>query len=259
MALFNVKFLASSVMMQMHLLVFLPESIAETREENVAYRTLWLLHPERGDCSDWIRLAGTEKYAERANIALVMPNMDNSMYMDMAHGAYPYFSYLTGELPEYIRNLFSPLSRKREDNFVAGVSAGGYGAVKWALRTPGMFASCACLSGDIDIVGTLEEMEKEGGLDRDWEVAFGGANRVRGTVDDTLDLCEKLIASGADKPAIHTAAAPGEKGFGRRRDTAASLRRSGLNISFAEGAFGGWDFWDGQIEKYIDAIAGGER
>lgn len=43
------------------------------------------------------------------------------------------------------------LSEKREDNFIAGHSMGGYGSFKIALLKPESFAAAASLSGALDI------------------------------------------------------------------------------------------------------------
>ena len=46
---------------------------------------------------------------------------------------------------------FFPLSEKREENFVAGLSMGGYGAIKLGLRKSEAFAAAASLSGALDM------------------------------------------------------------------------------------------------------------
>jgi S-formylglutathione hydrolase FrmB len=258
MALFNIKFLATSIMMQMHFLVFLPESIVQTSAQtNRKLRVLWLLPPEGGDCSDWIRLSLVEEYAQKNDLALVMPNMDNSMYMDMIHGGYPYFTYLTKDLPNHVRNLFSVLSIEQKDNFVAGVLMGGYGAVKWMLREPNMFGGSACLSGDIDIVGALREQGDA--LTRDWEVAFGGTSFLENTLDDTFTLCKESAEEKKKLSPIFVACSREEKAFERRKRTVQSLQGLGVDISFYEGGGSEWPFWNTQIEQYIRNIAKEEQ
>ncbi|GMA60977.1 hypothetical protein GCM10025859_14170 [Alicyclobacillus fastidiosus] len=74
-----------------------------------------------------------------------MPQVHRSAYTDMAYGN-RYWTFLSEELPEVARSFFH-LSDAREDNFVAGLSMGGYGALKWALRKPEQFVAAASLSG----------------------------------------------------------------------------------------------------------------
>ena len=254
MASLKVKFLATSIKMQMHLSVFLPESAMRAPEgfDRAGLKVLWLLHGEGGDCSDWLRLSMVEHYAEAANIALVMPNMDNSMYMDMAHGGYPYFTYLTEDLPHHIRDLVRVLSDKPEDNFVAGAGVGGYGAVKWMLRAPGMFGGCACFSGDVDIVAALYAKEAVDDFGDDWAAAFGSAGRIAGTADDPLALCRERVAARMPLPPIHLACGTSETGAPRRRATARTLADLGLDVRYHEEPQAqGWPLWNARVRDFI--------
>ncbi|HEY5377598.1 MAG TPA: alpha/beta hydrolase-fold protein, partial [Polyangiaceae bacterium] len=60
----------------------------------------------------------------RLDLAVVMPNVHRSYYSNMARG-YRYWDFITEELPNKARALF-PLSARRELNFAAGLSMGGY-------------------------------------------------------------------------------------------------------------------------------------
>jgi S-formylglutathione hydrolase FrmB len=74
----------------------------------------------------------------------------------MLHGQ-KWFSFLTEELPAYIRHTF-PSSPKREDNFIMGFSMGGHGAVKAALRCPDKYGYAVAIGGAADMeemLGTL--------------------------------------------------------------------------------------------------------
>ena len=106
---------------------------------------LYLLHGTYGDYSDWCHLTSIEKYAQNHKIMVVMPSVANSFYQDMVIGP-KYLTFLTEELPQYIQMLF-PASGRREDNFVAGLSMGGYGAWHVALAKPEQYAAAASLSG----------------------------------------------------------------------------------------------------------------
>ena len=55
------------------------------------------------------------------------------------------WDYLTEELMPLVYNWF-PASSKREDNFIAGLSMGGSGAIQYAVGHPDKFAAAAILS-----------------------------------------------------------------------------------------------------------------
>jgi putative tributyrin esterase len=88
---------------------------------------LFLLHGGLDDGTCWIRGTGFQRYADRRRLAVVAASVGNSFYADMAHGL-KYYTFMSEELPWFVRAVF-PLSARREDTFIAGLSMGGYGAL----------------------------------------------------------------------------------------------------------------------------------
>ena len=113
------------------------------------YRTVFLLHGLSDDHSAWSRYSSIERYADLYNVAVIMPDGGRSFYTDAANG-FPYWSFISEELPALTAELF-PISLKREDCFAAGLSMGGYGALKLALRHPERFAAVGALSPVVDL------------------------------------------------------------------------------------------------------------
>lgn len=134
--------------------VLLPEKaktlIGMEGKQEERMKTLFLLHGLSDDHTIWMRRTSIERYAIERGIAVVMPNVGRSWYTDTAYGA-KYFSFVTEELPRVCRSYFNGMSKRPEDTFVAGLSMGGYGAIKAALRCPETFGGCASLSGAFDI------------------------------------------------------------------------------------------------------------
>jgi S-formylglutathione hydrolase FrmB len=87
---------------------------------------LWLLHGLSDDHTFWQRYSAIERHAREWQVGVVMPAVNRSFYTDMKAGG-KYYTFMTEELPQAARAFF-PLSTKRADNFVAGLSMGGYGA-----------------------------------------------------------------------------------------------------------------------------------
>ena len=127
--------------------VLIPE---KCRKSEKPYKTLWLLHGLSDDHTAWMRYSSIERYANEWGIAVVMPNASRSWYTNTAYGA-NYFNFITKELPEVCREMFSGMSAAREDNIVAGLSMGGYGALKLALACPLQYGACISLSGSFDV------------------------------------------------------------------------------------------------------------
>ena len=143
MAFFKGSIRSQSLGMDTELTVVLPFDRAAVPETECP--AVYLLHGHGENADVWTRMTSAERYANAYGVALVMPEVQRSFYTDMAMGL-SYFSYVTKELPDACQHLFH-LSSRREDRFVAGLSMGGYGALKLGLRCPDLFAGCAGFSG----------------------------------------------------------------------------------------------------------------
>ncbi len=119
---------------------------------------LYLLHGLSDDSSAWLRYTSIERYAAPLGLAVVLPQVQRSFYSDEVHGA-RYWTFLSEELPSVVQSFFR-VSARREDTFVAGLSMGGYGALKWALHHPDRFAAAASLSGALDVVGLSRQPDR---------------------------------------------------------------------------------------------------
>ena len=153
MGLMHFSFLPQSLGFHTNVNIILPHDSSMKSEP---YKLLYLLHGGGGNSQDWIRYTSIERYAEENNIAVVMPEVGSqSFYTDMVHG-YKYYTYITEELP-IVLNCFLPISDKKEDRFVAGISMGGYGAYKWTFDKPEYFAAAGNFSG----FSFIDELLKE--------------------------------------------------------------------------------------------------
>lgn len=111
------------------------------------YRVLWLLHGTFGDYTDWIRKSSIELYACENDLIVVMPSAGNSDYGTWNNFTLGYDSekYIIEELMPLVYHWL-PASSQREDNFIAGLSMGGQGALKFAMKYPQKFDAAAVLS-----------------------------------------------------------------------------------------------------------------
>ncbi|MBP3542647.1 MAG: hypothetical protein J6J86_00295, partial [Lachnospiraceae bacterium] len=103
--------------------------IPDKAGNNKKVRTLWLFHGGNGDHGDWLRATRVNEIANERGIAIIMPGVHDSCFVDMKHGG-AYSSYVGGELPVLVRRFLPMLSDKQEDNALAGFSNGGYGALR---------------------------------------------------------------------------------------------------------------------------------
>jgi putative tributyrin esterase len=207
---------------------------------------LYLLHGLSDDDTIWLRRTSIERYAAPLGLAVVMPQVHRSFYADQAYGG-RYWTFLSEELPDLVGSLFR-VSDRREDTFVAGLSMGGYGAFKWAMRQPERFAAAASLSGAVDVAG-LRARRVRPEDPRLFERVFGDLEPA-GTPDDLYWLLAR--AEPAALPAFYICCGAEDELIGDNRAFVEACGGAGLPIEsdFGPGAHD-WAYWDEQIQRVL--------
>jgi putative tributyrin esterase len=207
---------------------------------------LYLLHGLSDDDTIWLRRTSIERYAAPLGLAVVMPQVHRSFYTDEFYGG-SYWTFLTEELPDLVGSLFR-VSDRRQDTFVAGLSMGGYGALKWALRQPERFAAAASLSGALDVAG-LRTGRKRPEDPRMFERIFDD-REVAGGPDDLFWLLAK--AEPAALPALYACCGTEDELIGDNRafQEACSVAGVPLRTDFGPGEHD-WAYWDQQIQQVL--------
>jgi S-formylglutathione hydrolase FrmB len=237
MALITCDFFSASLRMGTSMTVVLPELERELDDGEVAVErpadppVLFLLHGLSDDHTAWLRWTSAVRYAEQAGLALVMPAVARSFYADEAHG-HRYWEFVSEELPAVTRDFFG-LTQHPTSTYVAGLSMGGYGAMKLALRHPERFAAAASFSGVLDLARTLDRPDREEVKDR----VFGGALQPG---DDLLamldqDSLPRLWVGCGTEDRLH----PGNVTFVERARAAGH----DVTVDFRPGDHT-WDLWD---------------
>lgn len=258
MALFEAHFFSDTLGLSVSANVLLPQRT--TRQIGLAgagtaaparWPVLYLLHGLSDDHTIWLRRTSLERYAATRNLAIVMPAVGRSFYQDMASGP-RYWTYLSEELPELMSGFF-PLSRAREHTFAAGLSMGGYGALRLALTYSERFAAVASLSGALDMEKRCREADRTGGrLSRvELESIFGPELRVEGTSSDLFGLARQAAAA-ATPPRIYLACGTEDGLLADDRRFRQHLQNVGLPAQYHEGPGAHeWGYWDAHIQRVL--------
>lgn len=254
MILNEVNFFSETLGLRSTMYVLLPQrTLADARNKRTRkYRTLYLLHGHSDDHTAWMRWSSIEKYAEGLNLAVVMPAVHLSFYTDMAHGP-AYWQFISEEVPTLVRDMFS-LSAARQDNFVAGLSMGGYGAFKLALSHPDRFAAAASLSGAVDISEVVRP-KKQDPLNKEWLVemrnVFGDLRKVPGSKHDLFRLA-KETARGSVKPRLYQCCGTEDFLIADNRRFRDAVRKLPLDLTYEEGpGIHEWAYWDKMIQNVL--------
>ncbi len=220
--------------------VILPQG----RKPEHGFPSLLLLHGLSDDHTIWLRRTSIERYVEGLGLAVVMPAVHRSFYTDIERHL-PYWTFISEELPELARSFF-PLSGRREDNFVAGLSMGGYGAFKLGLRHSERYAAAASLSGALDANRAYEFMGEEAGT------IFSG-KPVDGTDNDLFMLAERLGASSGNGLRLFQCCGTEDFLYEDNQKFLGHAGSVGLNIDYEEEPGDhNWDYWDMKIKRVID-------
>lgn len=207
---------------------------------------LYLLHGLSDDCTTWERRTAIERYASAAGIAVVMPEVRRSFYTDEAVGE-AYWTYVSEELPAIVGRTFR-VSQEREDTFVAGLSMGGFGALKLALAHPDRYAAAASLSGVVDLAASdIFTRSRAGHLA---ERVWAGAD-IAGTADD-IPGALRAAAPGSIPP-LYLACGTEDELYPMNRDVIALAEELGHDVTTSIGpGTHEWGLWDREISAVID-------
>src|SRR5258705_144770 len=119
-------------------------------ESNKRYPVLYLLHGLFGRYDDWITRTNLAEYAAHYEVIIVTPEGHDNWYTDSAGVTTDkYESYFIRELISDVDARFRTIKDRRARG-VAGLSMGGYGALKYGLKHPEQFAFAASINGALD-------------------------------------------------------------------------------------------------------------
>lgn len=250
MALIQVNYLSKALFREVPLNVILPvdrfDAGANTylNGKEHKYKTLYLLHGLLGNYTDWVSQTRIQRWAEEKNLAVVMPSGDNAFYLNSRTPWNDYGRFIGEELVEVTRRMF-PFSDKREDTFIAGLSMGGFGALRNGIVYSDTFSYVAGLSAAVHIFENTSE-EANNGL-------FDNIEKASKTNRNPYVAVEEMLSGGHKIPELYMACGTKDDLMPANIAFRDFLRTKGLKVTWDEEDYGhDWDFWDSQIKKVLD-------
>ena len=250
MAFITMNYASKQLKMDTLLTIITPHS---ARMEGIPLsqrKVLWLLHGLSGDANSWPRYSRIEEYARDNDLVVIMPSGARSMYCDDVLGQ-NYFSYIAEELPEYMSLVFN-LSRKKEDNYIAGLSMGGLGAMKIALTYPERYSAVGSFSGLLDFEPMMANIDAA--VENEFPFLLPAKDDIKNSplnppalLDAKKDKDIKIyVACGLQDDLLYT-----NQTFKDRAD------ELGIDIKFVlEDGTHVWEFWDRHVKLFIDYMLG---
>ena len=233
--------------------VFLPADTDPAGRKGAPWKTLYLLHGIYGDCTSWVTSSCVQRYAEDRNLCVVMPDGENGFYLDHPDYMNRFAGWIGEELVEAARGVF-PLSEKREDTWIGGLSMGGYGALRTGLKYADTFGGIAAFSSAL----LLEDLQRRSGKgtavggEAYARAMFGDLDHLLDTDLDPLYLARRLKEGGKPLPRIYLSC--GEQDFllEANRKFSEALTDLGLDHTWRTTPGGHtWEFWEQEIRHVV--------
>ena len=231
MALCQVSFFAQQIQKCSQMIVILPDA------GRGPFPVFYLLHGFSDDYTIWSRRTSIERYVAELPLIVVMPDGYNGFYCDAVNG--PAFeSYLLKDVVGFVERVF-PAMRTRNGRVIGGLSMGGYGALKVALKHPDLFCSAVSHSGGLNVA------RRKG---RDLAHIFGASGR--GGKDDLFAIAEQV--DRATLPAIRFDCGTEDHLLADNRRFHKLLERLAIPHEYEE--FPGahtWTYWDVHVQEAL--------
>lgn len=249
-AMSDVVFFSHALQRDMTYRVFLPQKKGAS---NPKLPVVYLLHGGGGNgFRDWSNDSDVDRFALHG-LVLVMPEGDYSYYTNAALQPQDrYEDYITIDLPADVARRF-PVGDDRGSRTIVGVSMGGFGAIKLALRHPEQFAFAGALSPAIDAPRRRFSWRR---LDqsRHFQEIFGPDDSASRQESDPFLLARR--ADPATTPYLYLTCGQQESLLEPVREFSALLDRYHIAHEF-HAVSGGhdWNQWNSQLPLVFDSLA----
>lgn len=236
--------------------VILPDGYRKSDER---YPTLYLLHGYGGDHTNWSKLTGLLRYLSGDRLIVVCPDGNNGWYTNGTDSSARNEDHLVQELIPAVDRSYRTVRAKHERS-VAGLSMGGYGAVKLGVKYPSLFSFAAGLSPALQFPSDMDDSvitaRWSPALRNSVRTAFGLSENRRWTENDVYPLLERMNTS---EPPYFYLFVGSSDAFSEivlhTHRFAAALRKKGIPFELHEmPGRHDWKFWDREIAAVLSIL-----
>jgi len=246
MAVFKGNWYSQTLQMDTHITVCIPDAPKSPKA------TVLLLHGLKGDADVWMNRVGIEYFANKYELAFIMPEVQRSWYMDMAYGL-DYFGYVSEEVPLLAQKYFN-IPVDAEHLYIGGLSMGGYGTIRCALKQPQRYAGVMSFSARV----YMEERAFLHNDDRSVREFQGLLGLDRKTGMENYTDVSALIASRKDapkKPVFYVACGTEDGLYPESVRFTEEMRKNGFEVIYEEWpGIHSWEFWRESLPRGLKAL-----
>ncbi len=218
------------------------------------YPVVYLLHGLMGHYNDWTDRTKLVQIASKHSFIIVTPEGNDGWYSD--NPTVPkdkYESYIIRELIPEIDKRFRTVA-DREHRAIAGLSMGGYGAIKFGLKYPEMFTLVGSFSGAFAIHQWSENVSGIKLIAKSVDVVFGPLNSPARKANDIFRLTRDLSADKVKAlPYIYMSCGTEDSMIKNNNEYEALLKEKMVDHEYnPKPGVHDWVFWGGQVIDFLD-------
>ena len=207
------------------------------------HSVLYLLHGAYGDYTNWVSNTRVAAIAEDFDLIIVMPDgAPFSWYTDSpVQPASQYESYIVKELVPFVDSAFATFAEKKGRG-ICGLSMGGYGAIKFGLKHPSLFASASSMSGILTIMNHASQ----------WKMIEVFGDTIKSMETWKKNDLSQLLLSVKDTIAIKFDTGISDFALADNRQFLSELQKRGFAYEYAE--YPGnhsWKYWGTHIVDHL--------
>jgi S-formylglutathione hydrolase FrmB len=224
------------------------------------YPVLYLLHGLQGDENDWWTRSNLAEYAAHYRLIIVTPGVGDTWYANSATDKNArYEDVIVRDLIDYVDLHYRTLAA-RQGRAIAGLSMGGLGAIKFALRYPDLFVFAGSFSGAFDVPLTARLGKKPGPkMLNELRSVFGDDNSETRRDNDVFLLLRRPLAKGTALPYLYVSVGkndplPQVSESNPRFASALRAHRIKSEYHAREGTHD-WHFWDSEIKIMLGRLS----
>lgn len=225
-------------------------------------KLIFAMHPAMEGGDFFFDKLGLAYLADTYSVAIIAPSLGNGYFINSPYEKQA--DFLQAELMPVLREML-PLSSRREDNMLLGISMGAFGAAHWALRCPETFGAAALISGVFDASLPIDERARKNREQRPLVKLFSEKvmpllmRDEEGNISSEADI-RPLYARAAEKGAPDFALWCGEGDYlslEQSRNFARNCRAQGISVTehIAPGAHN-LAFWEGAVGDALHWLIG---
>jgi putative tributyrin esterase len=239
--------------------VVLPPGYALAGQPAISYPVLYLLHGLAGHYSNWLTKTRLAEYAAAYRMIIITPEGNDGWYTDSATvSADRYETYIVQELIPDVEKHFRAI-KGREGRSVAGLSMGGYGALKFGVKYPDKFIFAASISGALDAAARSDNNPRNAWafLRPSIMQTFGDAGSPTRAANDLHKLVLNFSAERLASLPFFYLDCGTEDGFLATNQELATIfleRKIPHEYRQLPGAHN-WAYWDSQVQEVLKLAA----